>query len=67
MKIRKSFFIRWLKTFDSDKNELSVIDVEHVQSGETWRLSSIDQIAETIKKVDDSDTASGQELDTLCH
>jgi hypothetical protein len=65
MKIRKSFFIRWLKTFDSDKNELSVIDVEHVQSGETWRLSSIDEIAETIKKVDDSDPSSGQELNTL--
>ena len=67
MKIRKSFFIRWLKTFDSDKNELSVIDVEHVQSGETWRLSSIDEIAETIKKVDDSDPSSGQELNTLCN
>lgn len=65
MKIRKSFFIRWLKTFDSDKNELSVIDVEHVQSGETWRLSSIDEIAETIKKVDDSDPSSGQELNTF--
>ena len=51
MKTRKSFFIRWLRTFDSNKNELSVIDVEHIQSGDTWRVSSIEEAAETMKKV----------------
>lgn len=51
MRTRKSFVIRWLKTVDANlQDERSVIDVEHVQSGNTWRVSSIEEAAETMKK-----------------
>ncbi len=62
MKIRKSFIVRWLKTLDTNNDELSIIDVEHVQSGETWRLSSIEEIAEAMKKASDSAIIGEQEL-----
>lgn len=64
MKTRRSFFIRWLKTFDSSKNELSVIDVEHIQSGETWRVSSIEEAAETMRKADNCTFIEEQPLTT---
>ena len=60
MKIRKSFIVRWLKTLDSNKNELSIIDIEHVQSGDTWRVPSIEDAAETMKKVSNSEANDGQ-------
>ncbi len=62
MKIRKSFVVRWLKSIDTNKNECSIIDLEHVQSGETWRLSSIEEIAEAMKKASDSAIIGEQEL-----
>jgi len=51
MKTRKSFLLRWLQIRDANKGELSVIDLEHVQSGEKWRLSSIEEAAEMMKNV----------------
>ena len=67
MRKRKSFVVRWLKALDSHKNEVSIIDVEHVQSGETWRVTSIEDIAETMKKMSDRDNAGGHELKTDCY
>ena len=61
MKLKKSFVIRWLKTFDSNQTELSIIDLEHVQSGNTWRVNSIEDAAETMKKVTGGETIGGQD------
>lgn len=44
MKIRKSFFIRWLLFKDDEKHEEhSVIDIEHIQSGSSQRVSSLEE------------------------
>ncbi|MDQ4123317.1 MAG: hypothetical protein M3209_17925 [Acidobacteriota bacterium] len=51
MKVRKSFFIRWLMTFDQNKKVHSVIDIEHVQTGDTWRSSSLEETYEWMKNV----------------
>jgi hypothetical protein len=59
MRIKKSFVIRWLKTLDSNRNEVSIIDVEHVQTGDLWRVSSIEEAAETMKSA--GNNASDQE------
>lgn len=58
MKIRKSFLIRWLSAVDRHKNERSVIDIEHVQSGEQWRVSSIEEAAEMMKNAGADDFAA---------
>jgi hypothetical protein len=50
MKIRKSFFIRWLMTKDSLQNERFVFDIEHVQSGDKHRLSTFDEVQDWMKK-----------------
>ncbi len=61
IKKRESFVVRWLKTFDSNKNEFSIIDIEHVQSGETWRVSSIEDATLTMKNVSTAETISAEE------
>lgn len=44
MIIRKSFFIRWLISIDDDRqNERSVIDIEHIQSGSSRQVSSLEE------------------------
>ena len=42
---RKSFFIRWLLVSDEEeqKDENSVIDIEHIQSGDKCRLSNLEE------------------------
>ena len=41
---RKSFFIRWLLLKDDEKHEeRSVIDIEHIQSGNNRRVSSLEE------------------------
>ena len=58
MKTRKSFLIRWLHSLDSNKNEMSIIDLEHVQSGDKWRLSSIEEAVEKMKSVAKTDASA---------
>lgn len=44
MKIRKSFYIRWLlSTGDDRQPERSVIEIEHIQSGCNGRVSSLEE------------------------
>ncbi len=50
MKIKRSFFIRWLLLVDEEKQERSVIDVEHVQSGGKTPGSSMEEASEWIKR-----------------
>lgn len=52
MKIRKSFFIRWLMTIDQNKQECSLIDIEHIQSGDKHRVASLEEANEWMKKPD---------------
>ncbi len=49
MKKTRSFFTRWLTTLDKERQEHSVIDVEHVQSGDKWRVSTIEEANEWMK------------------
>ena len=64
MRIRESFLIRWLKTFDSKKNEISIIDIEHIQSGDQWRASSIEDATEILKKAINRDTTGEKDINT---
>jgi len=50
MKIRKSFFIRWLLiTGDDLEPERSVIEVEHIQSGSNRRVSSLEEASQWMQ------------------
>ena len=42
---RKSFFIRWLLFRDEkeEQEEKSVIDIEHIQSGSSQRVSNLEE------------------------
>lgn len=42
---RKSFFIRWLLVRDEEQpqEEQSVIDIQHIQSGNYQRVSSLEE------------------------
>lgn len=41
---RKSFLIRWLLSRDEEQQEeKSVIDIEHIQSGNNQRVSSLEE------------------------
>ena len=53
MKIRRSFVIRWLLTLDQSTNERSVIDIEHIQSGQRQVVSSLEEASEWMKAVTD--------------
>lgn len=54
MIIRKSFFIRWLLFRDEDEQqeEKSVIDIEHIQSGNSCRLSSLEEASLWMQEID---------------
>ena len=50
MIIRNSFYIRWLLITDDDrKKERSVIDIEHIQSGNNQRVSSLEEAKQWMK------------------
>lgn len=52
MKIRKSFFIRWFLSVDEQKqSRRSVIDIEHVQTGDKHRVSTLEEAGEWMSKV----------------
>ena len=52
MKIRKSFFIRWLLVRDEEKQEKSVVDIEHIQSGDSQRVSSLEEANQWMREVE---------------
>lgn len=49
MKKRKTFLIRWLVTIDREQIERSVIDIEHIQSGNKHRVLTIEEAAQWMK------------------
>ena len=52
MKILNSFFIRWLRsTADDGQKEISVIDIEHIQSGSSNRVSKIEEAEQWMKDI----------------
>lgn len=55
MKIRKSFYLRWLLQKDGEQQpERSVIDIEHIQTGEQQRVFSWEEAGEWIKGTNES-------------
>lgn len=50
MKIRKTFLISWLVSFNKEQNESSIIDIEHVQTGEHARVPTLEEANEWMKK-----------------
>ncbi|MEZ5308911.1 MAG: hypothetical protein R2684_17330 [Pyrinomonadaceae bacterium] len=55
---RKSFFIRWLLVRDREREreEQSVIDIEHIQSGTSCRLSSLEEATDWMRDIEDDET-----------
>lgn len=54
MIIRKSFLIRWLLyTEEAKDEERSVIDIEHIQSGNNQRVSSLEEANQWMRDVKD--------------
>lgn len=51
---RKSFFIRWLLFRDEqeEQEEKSVIDIEHIQSGESQRVSNLEEASLWMQEID---------------
>lgn len=51
---RKSFFIRWLlvRAEEAQQEEKSVIDIEHIQSGESQRVSSLEEANLWMREID---------------
>lgn len=50
---RKSFFIRWLLLRDEEnqQEEKSVIDIEHIQSGDSQRVSSLEEASQWMREI----------------
>ena len=53
MTTRKSFFIRWLLVRDEETQleEKSVIDIEHIQSGDSRRVSSLEEANQWMREI----------------
>ena len=51
---RKSFFIRWLLFSDEEQHQekQSVIDIEHIQSGNNQRVSSLEEANLWMREID---------------
>ncbi|MBK8809428.1 MAG: hypothetical protein IPN69_01665 [Acidobacteria bacterium] len=56
---RKSFFIRWLLFRDEKEPQMekSVIDIEHIQSGNSQRVSTLDEASLWMQEIE----ADGEE------
>lgn len=56
---RKSFFIRWLLFRDEKEPQMekSVIDIEHIQSGNSQRVSTLDEASLWMQEI----VADGEE------
>lgn len=62
---RKSFFIRWLLVRDEEKqqDEKSVIDIEHIQSGDTRRVSTLEEANLWMREIDADKREKGAETE----
>lgn len=51
---RKSFFIRWLLFRDEEEQqeEKSVIDIEHIQSGNSQRVSNLEEASLWMQEIE---------------
>jgi len=51
---RKSFFVRWLLFRDEEapQEEKSVIDIEHIQSGSSQRVSNLEEANLWMREID---------------
>jgi len=51
---RKSFFIRWLLFRDEkeEQKEKSVIDIEHIQSGNSQRVSNLEEASLWMQEIE---------------
>lgn len=67
MRIRKSFFLRWLLFRDEAREEAdrSVIDIEHIQSGQKQRVSSLEEASLWMSQVDADHTDKRLETENL--
>lgn len=63
---RKSFFIRWLTISNDDKpqDKHSVIDVEHIQSGASQRVSSPEEANLWMREIDAEDMGKSKESES---
>lgn len=54
---RKSFFIRWLTVSSDDKTQekRSVIEIRHIQSGATRRVSSPEEASQWMREIKAND------------
>ncbi len=61
---RKSFFIRWLLFSKDEKpqEEHSVIEIEHIQSGSSQRVSSLEEAGQWMRDVQ-AETEKGREIE----
>jgi hypothetical protein len=55
MKVCKSFFIRWILFTNDEKpqEEKSVIDIEHIQSGASRRVSSLEEVSQWMRNIEE--------------
>lgn len=53
--------VRWLRTVHTSNNDVSVIDLEHVQSGDKWRVASIEEATERMKRIEAADPEIGDQ------
>ena len=52
---RKSFFIRWLLFSGDEKHEeRSVIEIEHIQSGSSQRVSSLEEASQWMRDANET-------------
>lgn len=49
---RKSFLIRWLLFRGEEQEEKSVIDIEHIQSGNNQRVSSLEEANMWMREIE---------------
>lgn len=53
---RKSFFIRWLLSTESDRqSERSVIEIQHIQSGSKQSVSTLEEAAQWMRDAKESE------------
>lgn len=59
---RKSFFIRWLLFRDEEDQQKSVIDIEHIQSGNSQRVSSLEEASLWMNEIEADGTEKSREI-----
>ena len=66
MMTRKSFFIRWLLVRDEEmpQKEKSVIDIEHIQSGDSRRVSSLEEANQWMREIEADGAEKSRKLES---